>query len=348
MIIYKLKGEKIYDFTIKITCAIWMTLLPLSSQSQDIQMHIHQDDGIISYQTENIDSVTFSINPTDYNLQYQNLQLTSPFPMGLDSLKVLILGNSFSYDATYCLQAMLDSTSIQQEKIGIFNYSIPSASFQTWIDTYLENKSITPTNIIGKKEMHSSGTLKEILNQQWDIILLLTSSSISYDWTTFKSTLPTILEIVKNNCPNDKLKIAYMLPWGHTKRTTPKELVGNIQCAKQAMKITGLDFIIPVGIAVENARHSKLQNDKNLTRDDWHLCFGIGRYIAACTMFESLITPIFHLSCYNNNGVRPLTQNEMEFNGTIPITKENIHLCQECAILSTYYRFNVAKSNKDY
>ena len=58
-----------------------------------------------------------------------------------------------------------------------------------------------------------------------------------------------------------------------------------------------LQFYIPVGTAIQNARTTELADpvigesqpvNRELTRDGFHLNYTIGRYIAACTWFEAL------------------------------------------------------------
>ena len=49
---------------------------------------------------------------------------------------------------------------------------------------------------------------------------------------------------------------------------------------------TAISGIIPSGTAIQNLRTSPLGD--TLTRDGFHLSYGIGRYIAALTFFKSL------------------------------------------------------------
>ena len=61
-----------------------------------------------------------------------------------------------------------------------------------------------------------------------------------------------------------------------------------------------------------------------LTRDGFHLSRQHGRYIAACTWFESLIKPVFGKSVKGN----PCLLEDTEYS----ITKKDARLCQKCAI----------------
>src|SRR5690606_30641988 len=58
------------------------------------------------------------------------------------------------------------------------------------------------------------------------------------------------------------------------------------RASAKAKKAFGFDLLIPSGTAIQNARATSLGD--NLTRDGYHLDLQIGRFIAACTWFESL------------------------------------------------------------
>jgi hypothetical protein len=53
-----------------------------------------------------------------------------------------------------------------------------------------------------------------------------------------------------------------------------------------ALNLVPISQVVPSGTAIQNARTSVLGND--LTRDGYHLSWGVGRFVAACTWYESL------------------------------------------------------------
>ena len=61
--------------------------------------------------------------------------------------------------------------------------------------------------------------------------------------------------------------------------------------AGRAMEECTFDGIISTGAMLQNLRTSSLNNADALTRDGYHMDYGIARYGAACTVFETAIGP---------------------------------------------------------
>ena len=104
-------------------------------------------------------------------------------------------------------------------------------------------------------------------------------------------------------------------------------------CVARAGKQFNIPVIIPSGEAVQIARGTRLNNDKKvpatskvyqLTRDGYHLTRQHGRYLAACTWFETLIKPTLGISVLGN-GYQLL---DTEY----AITAKDARLCQKCAV----------------
>ena len=306
-----------------------------------VMMNVHQGHSVAAFESGAVDSVTFTADAHDYDKRMGELMMQHPYPITTDSLRILILGNSFSYDSTCYLQAIVDSTGIDQGRLGIYNFFIPASNFQTWIDKYESGETINVYNTVGQLKMRGEGTLQQVLSQYWDVVMIVQGSDLSYEWSSFKDTTPELLGIITSCCKNPEVRIAYQMPWGHTPAVTPKELVGNVNCAKRLAAEYGISNVVSVGIAIQNARNSSLLNDTYLLRDKWHITHGVGRYVAACTVFESLLQPVFHVSVYGNNALVKLSDEELAVEGTVRVTAENIRLCQQCALYATMYKYNV-------
>ena len=313
----------------------------LGNAQNRVMMNVHQGHSMATFESDAIDSITFTSDADDYVKRMDELKVQYPYLVGNDTLRVLVLGNSFSYDSTCYLQAIVDSTDIDQNRLGIYNFFIPASNFQTWIDKYESNETISVYNTIGKLKMCGEGTVQQVLSQYWDVVMIVQGSDLSYEWSSFKETTPILLDIITSCCKNPDVRIAYQMPWGHTPSVTPRELVGNVNCAKRLAAEYGISNVVSVGIAIQNARHSTLLNDTYLLRDKWHITHGVGRYVAACTVFESLLQPVFHVSVYGNNALVKLSDEELAVEGTVPVTAENIRLCQQCALYATMYKYNI-------
>ena len=64
---------------------------------------------------------------------------------------------------------------------------------------------------------------------------------------------------------------------------------------QQILSETCVDLVIPSGTMLENLRTTSVNvsNGLELTRDSYHMDYGISRYGAACTVFESIIAPLY-------------------------------------------------------
>ena len=108
-----------------------------------------------------------------------------------------------------------------------------------------------------------------------------------------------------------------------------------INATRKMVDTYGLDVVVPLGTAVQNARSmTQFQSDNELTRDGRHLSFGVGRYIGACTFFEALIAPVFGTTIMDNPAIHEITEKEWTYTtlDQQPVTDENRLAAQQCAI----------------
>jgi len=56
--------------------------------------------------------------------------------------------------------------------------------------------------------------------------------------------------------------------------------------ARKVLDQTDVEQIIPTGTVLQNLRTSPLNNEMDLTRDGYHMDYGLSRYAAACAVFE--------------------------------------------------------------
>jgi len=257
------------------------------------------------------------------------------------NVRVLVLGNSYSVDGTAYLDHLLRNASLNIYQIAVYNGVINGGGLQEWLDVYRSNRGVSLDRAAGRCYMKSEGRLSEILRQEWDVVVVMQSSDKSYDWQTFEGRIGQMVEMVRSECSNPAVRLFYAIPWGHTATTTPRELEGNIACARRLKEEYGFEMI-PVGIAVQNARNTRLCNEAYLTRDNWHLCHGVGRYVAACTWYEALLAAPSHVSVVGNPAVVELSGSERSNDTSIPVDASNRLLCQQCAYLAVRDTFAVA------
>lgn len=118
-----------------------------------------------------------------------------------------------------------------------------------------------------------------------------------------------------------------MMTWATTYTGTThapsysQRLEMNMNCAKKVLHEAGIDFIVPVGTAIQNARNTSLEDSDHLLRDNRHLNTGVGRYVAGCAFFDAVIAPFYGVSIVGNSYTTSA--------GT-PVTDDNKELCQQC------------------
>ena len=245
-------------------------------------------------------------------------------------LRVLVLGNSYSTDGLAYMSELVKGAELNQTQFCIYNGVISGGGISEWSDVCSSNQRKAFERKAGVMSMYSSGKVIDVIRQDWDVIAIMQSSDKSYSWTNFEGHIGRFIELLRQNCTNPNMRLVYVLPWGHTRDTAPKELAGNLECAQKLVKDYGLD-IIPVGVAVQNARNTCLCNETYLTRDNWHLCHGVGRYVAACTWYEALLAPLSKVGILGNPTNHVLSKSEKMDDTSVAVDEVNRALCQKCA-----------------
>ncbi len=99
---------------------------------------------------------------------------------------------------------------------------------------------------------------------------------------------------------------------------------------KNVMDNIDFDGIISTGAMLQNLRTSSLDNDMNLTRDGYHMDYGISRYGASCVVFETLITPEYDVTM-DGNTYRFLVSDTSETSYSTPVTDANAPVALQAA-----------------
>lgn len=219
-----------------------------------------------------------------------------------DSLKILAIGNSFSEDATEYIPMIARDCGVKNIVVGNMyiggctiqqhaeNAKNNNSAYKYYKNTSFSLMSVCPTT----KDVSLETALKD---EEWDVITLQNSSVHSGQESKYKDDLEYMLDYVKSKCPN--AKIGWHMTWayetGYTASSFTKYYKGDemymynsiTNCVeKYIVPNQKVDFIIPAGTAIQNARTSYL-GDK-LTRDGLHLTLDYGRYIVAATWMKTL------------------------------------------------------------
>lgn len=272
----------------------------------------------------------------------------NPLPVGKKSLRVLCIGNSYTSDALSCVPAIMQAAGISDANYSIYQALISGSSLRTWWNTIAYEDTLQLDFVAGSKMPLSKGPWKDLLAQKWDIVTLQQYSGDAVNYDTFNPWLRKLIDFIKDNCPNPSVTLAWQTAWSYSslynQQMTPYERWLYISLAVKQMVINdGIDVLIPVGTAIQNARSTSLNTVSELTRDGTHLDLGVGRYTASCTWYQALIAPVFDLSVMGNEALPPMGTSPNIRYPSQPVTADNRELCQRCAVAAVEKPFEVMR-----
>lgn len=269
-----------------------------------------------------------------------NIETSSTGPQALlpdapkdgDNLNILLIGHSFGIDATEYLPALMDAAGIDNVNIGRFYW--PNCSLATHWD-YYENDTAYPFHYSAAGTTTYSilsRTLKSvILETPWDIVVFQQSiASDAGNYATYQPYLDNLVFQVLDKSIEKHGKLPFIgwhMFWGSGDGGYAT-MFANIKTATKAMMAdTGIRLIIPTGTAIDliRTRNESYTNAEEQVMpfsseiyDHHHCGRGVGRYVCACTWFESIIKPIYKISVVGNT-YRQLEEmaNERDCNGRV-------------------------------
>jgi hypothetical protein len=281
-----------------------------------------------------------------------------PFPCAINdsTIKVLSLGNSFAYYPTKYLSALADSAGIPSSSYRIRILYPQGRSLQQWASAIEENTTVSLMTDIGRASIHGEPgvTIRNLLSNDWDIIVLQQNSNNASDYNTHEPYLSQIIDAIHDYCPNPDVMIAWHMIWSKP----GKNWYDIMAVSDSVLENENIDFVIPTGTAIENARHTHIWSniDGNLMHDNsGHLAPGVGQYVGACAWFQTLLAPFFGVTVIGNSAVRTQEQVDSEWNALsnklypdskIAVTEENSLLCQRCAVTACH-NHQIITSNLD-
>ena len=157
-------------------------------------------------------------------------------------------------------------------------------------------------------------TIKEVAaSEQWDVVTIQehTGKVNAWKWTSAeKEALQGLIDNVKSTQTGAMPKFYYILSQAYAdpalvSYSQQTVIVNNFASSQtdmyaaivaqgqKVMSEVAFDDVIATGTVLQNLRTSKLQNAMDMTRDGYHMDYGISRYAASCAVFEKLISPAF-------------------------------------------------------
>ena len=264
-------------------------------------------------------------------------------------LSILFIGNSFTKDAVEHLPGLLKAAGLDKVQLTHMYYGgrLVSEYYAGW-STSSDYKcyecgpgATTWTETTGK-------TLKQVAeSRSWDIITIQEHTGNAAAWTwnsTAQANLQGMINSAKATQTGAMPKFYYIMSQayfnmgkigsGSQPSVTWTDQAGMWDVisafGKKVMENVSFDGIISTGVMLQNLRTSPLDNDMNLTRDGYHMDNGISRYGAACTVFETLITPKFNVTL-DGNSYRYAVENTSDSAYCTPVTDANAPVAIQAA-----------------
>lgn len=228
-------------------------------------------------------------------------------PVDVAKLDILFIGNSFTVDATEHLPGMLAASGINNVNMTRLyhgGYTLPEyhANFSSEVCARYDYAP-------GAQSWGGNATLDDkpsdaLAARDWDVIVVQEHTGRSEAWS-WPGVLGPAVEGLRDRFyesrPDHRPTVVYLM--SQTYSTGSDVLIRNFDnsrdkmfatttaVVKQLMDETGIDMVVSTGAVLENLRTSRVNNDMQLTRDSYHMDFGLSRYAAACAIFETVITP---------------------------------------------------------
>lgn len=214
------------------------------------------------------------------------------------TIKILAIGNSFSVDALD--QHFYDLAHAEGIDVIVGNMYIGGCTLQKHLNNALNDKpayTYRKRGLDGKMVVTKEVSLAQALaDESWDYISFQQQSGRSGLYDTWVESLPKLIEYVKPKLPKDVVMMIHQT-WAYDQTSTHKNFINYnndqkvmynaiMAAVKKISDYTGIKMVIPSGTAVQNARQTILKD--TITRDGYHLHKVYGRYVAACTWFETI------------------------------------------------------------
>lgn len=279
-----------------------------------------------------------------------------------DSLRILLLGDQNFIHGTSMLSSLANATRSNVQDMCIYKATRYNGSYKWWLDkingadtttSYYVSKVLGGLDIGIPDGTHTTPQpIREILDKQWDLIVI---SQFAYyateynSWLYHQSTgyLDEYLEKLREYQPD--ATIGFLLSpsyWDNyklnRKGSSLESWTDMAQAAKQLGEGYNIDFMIPMGTAIENLRTTSLNNEYDLTMNGADLGYGLARYVASACFYQSLIAPRSGIDVEGNTWRRACTEAEMT-NTTYPssfdVNDSNALIAQRAAMLAVAHPF---------
>ncbi len=230
------------------------------------------------------------------SLALSSCGVASPAPPA--SLKVLFIGNSFAVDTMEHVAGIATDLGVEDIKLNVLY--IGGCSIRRHHRNLTEDLRIYELFENVGDGWHSSvgkGIKPTIESDDWDVIAIQhgTGDGSRYADEASYDQLPALVQGIRALAPDATVVFNMtwvgevnsheeMIAFGNNRKAYYNAVVH--RTAETVVPTEGIDIVCPTGTAIQNARAMKLGIP--VTRDNYHLSFGFGRYVAALTFVKAI------------------------------------------------------------
>lgn len=218
-------------------------------------------------------------------------------------LKVLCIGNSFSIDAVE--NNLVELAAERGMDMIVGNLYIGGCSLERHALNMRGDSAVYSYRLMLRNEAgeftrtvtDSVSILQALLSDSWDVVTMQQASHYSGQWFTYEPFLTELIDSVRLHIA-PATKLYWYMTWAYQQNATHSAFRPNyngdqaymyseiVGCNRQVLRSHAFDGFIPGGIAIQQARRTKLGD--TLCRDGFHLSYTYGRYLMACLWLEVL------------------------------------------------------------
>lgn len=239
-----------------------------------------------------------------------------PAEAGQKTIRVLAIGNSFSEDA---IEQNLHLIAAEKNvPMVIANMYIGGCTIDRhWnnVQNDIADYRYTRFEADGSKSIRQNVPISEVISSEpWDYISVQQASGVSGIEASY-ANLPAFVEWIRSKAP--QAEVVFHQTWAYAVGAPHKEFPNYdcdqqkmydaiCSCVRTACEKCGIKTVIPSGQALQCLRLKT--GNPDYTRDGYHLSKGIGRYLAACTWFQTLTGIDARTIKYRPDGSDPRTE----------------------------------------
>lgn len=270
-----------------------------------------------------------------------------PLPYLPYKLDVLFIGNSFSIDTSTALPSILKSMGLNT--VAVYVLYKGGCSMKQHYEYFKSNEPVYELwqfDSSGEKRLEKKTTIRDVMKRfAYDVVVFQQYSLESGNYDSYEPYLSKLIQAYKVTTIAPRTTFAFNQTWAYSSKHkeikrygTQEDMWKKICAASNEMKQkSGIDVIIPCGTAVQNARKTNsITTNNEWTRDNQHISLYQGRYLLACTFFESVIAPCFNADLRDDKTVYGKKSGEI-------VDETNRRKIQNCAKLAVANNYNVSE-----